>query len=188
MNENTLLAPNGAAPVRARPKVYMETTVFAALFGREDEKWRMARDTLGDGREGRIEVVASVLTTVECDGLALEGTVDPLFDFFESEWIIRCNVDPFVSATARRLREQLGEVVTLTPNLWLHVATAVWEGCNYLMSHERRLLKLNGQKGLENLKIMSPARPWDTGQMSLIDLEGVMPESNEGSMQRSLVI
>ncbi|RYG75280.1 hypothetical protein EON80_01175 [bacterium] len=176
MNESTLLPPGSAPISRARPKVYLESSVLNAVFGREAEKWKVVRDILDDAREGRIEVVVSALSLIECEALSLSGPGGPLTDFFESEFIVRCNVDPFVASTACRLRGQLAGVSNLTPNLWLHLATAFWEGCGYLMSNEKRLLKLHGQREAESVQIVAPYRPWDAGQMSLTDLEGVMPD------------
>lgn len=187
MNEYGLSHQNGAL-TRAKPKVYLDTTVFSALLSREDDKWKMARDILSDGREGRIGVVVSALTLVECDVPNSASGTDVLADFFESEWIVRCNVDPFVADTARRLRDGIGSTSALTPTGWIHAATALWEGCHYLMSYDRRLLKVNGHKAMEAIHILSPSRPWDTGQMSLVDIEGVMPENSAGSLRRSLIV
>jgi predicted nucleic acid-binding protein len=188
MNEINQLMPGGAAVLRARPKVYLDSSIWAALFGREADKRKMAHDILEDGREGRIEVVVSTLTMIECEAGTTQEGQDLLSAYFESDFIVRCNVDPFVALTARGLREKLGGVSPLTPQLWLHAATALWENCGYLMTYEKRLLKLAGERDMASTRIMLPCRPWDAGQMSLADLDGVMPESPAIIDRRSLVI
>jgi predicted nucleic acid-binding protein len=187
MNDNAALL-TGRAAARSKPKVYLETSFFTALFGAESERWRTVRDIMDDGREGRVELVISTLALVECETQAGGEAAELISSFFESEWLVRCNVDPFVANTARDLREQLSGVVPLAPNFWLHAATARWEGCGYLMTYDKRLLKLNGQSALELVQVVPPARPWDAGQMSLTDLEGVMPGNSRDLTRRSVTI
>lgn len=182
-NGNGILPLNGGRP---KPKVYLESSVFSALWGREEGKWKVGREILNDGRAGRIEIVVSALVMVECEAFVGENGVDLLAEFFESEWIVRCNVDPFVAQTARQWRGQ--SQVALTPNLWLHAATAWWEECDFLFSYDKRLLRLNGHPSLEKVQIATPMRPWDAGQMSLEDIAGVMPADEDGWTRRSLVI
>lgn len=188
MNENNLLMPGGPGAVRARPRVYLESSVWNALFGREAERRKLARDILEDAREGRIEVVVSTLTVVECEAVTLVDGEDLLSAYLESDFIVRCNVDPFVASTARTLRDKLSDALALPPNHWLHAATAFWEGCSYFMTYEKRLLKLAGQREMSAVQVTTPCRPWDSGQMSLIDLDGVMPDSSGILDRRSLVI
>ena len=181
---------------RPRPKVCLETSVFAALFGQQEGKWKMARAILQDERENRVQVMVSALVLVECEiaqgtgvaatnGVATDGampdtlphnilTGDVVADFFESEFLTRCNVDPFTGELARRLRGDLNGVVQLTPNAWLWLATALLTDCDYLMTFEPSLHKLAGQSALGRLQVVPPARPWDAGQLLLTDVDGVM--------------
>ncbi|MBV9470141.1 MAG: PIN domain-containing protein [Abitibacteriaceae bacterium] len=186
----TLINGSSTNGSRLRPKVCLETSVFAALFGHEDEKGKTAHGILHDAAEGRVQVVVSSLVLVECEsvpGRAGEDIVseadtlaasavasDAVADFFESEFLTRCNVDPFTGELARRLRADLSGIVPLAPNAWLWLATALLMECDYLMTYDRRVHKLNGQAALGNLQVVPPARPWDGGQLSLADVEGVM--------------
>ena len=177
---------NGSRPTNSRPqpRVCLETTVFAALCGQEEAKWKVARDILQDARESRVQVVVSALMLVECEMPASRGseqaerstevTGDLVADFFESEFLTRCNVDPFTGELARRLRHDLSGVARLAPNAWLWLATAMLTECDYLMTYDRHLHKLAGQPVLGKLQVLPPARPWDAGQLSLNDVDGVM--------------
>lgn len=183
---------------QTRPKACLDTSVFVALFGQEEGKWQVTRDILQDARGGRVQVVVSSLVLIECEpgiegGIAAglgggveqgsddtqSGARDPQADFFESEFLTRCNVDPFTGELARRLRRELRDVTTLaSPTLasgaWLWLATALLTECDYLMTYERRLHKLAGQAVLGKLQVGPPVRPWDAGQLSIADVDGVM--------------
>jgi len=197
---------------RSRPKVCLETSVFTALFGQQEGKWKMGRDILQDARENRVQVIVSALVLVECEmalgtgvattnGVATDGampdtltqnilTEDVVADFFESEFLTRCNVDPFTGELARRLRGDLSGVTQLAPTAWLWLATALLTECEYLMTYDRHLHKLAGQPALGRLQVGPPTRPWDAGQLSLTDVEGVMdrPPIVGTGQSRSLVI
>jgi predicted nucleic acid-binding protein len=191
--------PSGTTPLsRNKPKVCLDSTVFTALFRREveksEERWKVCRDLLIDAREGRIEAIVSALVLVECEGTPalppneVAGGVDPVTEFFESEFLTRANVDPFVGETARRLRTQMEQITALPPNQWLWLATALLIDADYLMTYDRKLARLNGQGALGKLQILAPERPWDAGQLSLVDLAGVMPDEDEKVTRRSVVI
>jgi predicted nucleic acid-binding protein len=193
------LGLNGLNGNRHKPKVCLDTSVFTALFVQEEDKWKMARDILQDGREGRVQVVVSTLVLIECENSPRVNdeqdesgatTMDLVADFFESEYLTRCNVDPFTGELARQLRRELSGVAPLGGNSWLWLATALLAECDYLMTYERRLHKLAGQTALGKLQVGLPSRPWDAGQLSLTDVEGVMDAAPAvGAVtRRSLVI
>ena len=181
---------------RSRPRVCLDTGVFVALFSQEEAKWKIAHDILQDARENRVQVLVSALVLVECEtppnkgveqagslnggvagGVATaKGTADVVADFFESEFLTRCNVDPFTGELARRLRYDLAGVARLAPNAWLWLATALLTECDYMMTYDRQLHKLAGQAALGRLQVVPPARPWDAGQLSLHDVDGVMAD------------
>jgi predicted nucleic acid-binding protein len=183
---------------RHKPKVCLDTSVFTALFSQEEDKWKIARDIVQDGREGRIKVVISTLVLVECEiapTLASQegkpdAAEDVVADFFESEYLMRCNVDPFTGELARRLRQELSTVAPLSGSGWLWLATALLAECDYFMTYERRLHKLTGLAALGKLQVCLPTRPWDAGQLSLTDVEGVMDAAPGAAaiMRRSLEI
>lgn len=79
-------------------------------------------------------------------------------------------------------------VTTLAPNAWLWLATAMLTECDYLMTYERRLHRLAGQAVLGKLQVGPPARPWDAGQLSLADVDGVMPSVPSGGIVRSRAV
>jgi predicted nucleic acid-binding protein len=188
---------------RQRPRICLESSVFSALFGRTEERWKICRSILQDAQEKRIECYVSALVLVECPVQALpSGTCvetspmssdtssdasdaaaeDVVAEFFESEFITRCNVDPFVGELARRLRRELSATASstasataaLAPGQWLWLATALLQECSYLMTYEPKLLKLAGQPALGYLQVVTPCRPWSSGQLTLQDFEGVM--------------
>lgn len=185
-------------PARQKPRICLESSVFGALFGRTEERWNICRSILQDAQEKRIECCVSALVLVECPTLAaspdrmadtslmssdasdtsLNAAEDDLVaEFFESEFITRCNVDPFVAELARRLRRELSATTAaaaLTPGQWLWLATAQLQECSYLMTYEPKLLKLAGHPALGHLQVATPCRPWSSGQLTLQDFEGVM--------------
>jgi predicted nucleic acid-binding protein len=163
----------GSAPnsnTRTKTKVCLETSVFTTLYGRDEAQAKVCRDLLGDARDERIECYVSALALIESD-----ASSDEFVDLFESEFLTRCNVDPFNGELARRLRSEIPEVTSLEPTAWLWLATALLEECDYLMTYHRRLLKLSGHTALGKLKVCTPSRPWDAGQLSLEDIEGALP-------------
>ncbi len=186
--ENTFSGPNST---HQKPRICLESSVFDALFAAVEERRKVCRNILQDASEKRIECYVSALMLVECEGppdsqilptqtaeTTAAGTISPdlVLDYFESEFLIRCNVDPFVSELARRLKRELNHLTTLTPQQWLWLATALLQHCDYLMTYEHKLLKLAGQSTLGSLKVVTPCRPWSSGQLSLQDLDGVMNE------------
>src|SRR4028119_2032066 len=152
-------ASHTANPARQKPRICLESSVFSALFGRTEERWKICRSILQDAQEKRIECCVSALVLVECPTLPaspdrMAGTSlvssdaspnaaqdDLVAEFFESEFITRCNVDPFVGELARRLRRELSATAALAPGQWLWLATAQLQECSYLMTYESKLLK-----------------------------------------------
>ncbi|HEX8833769.1 MAG TPA: PIN domain-containing protein [Abditibacteriaceae bacterium] len=160
---------------RVKTKVCIDSSVFSTLFAQEDEQGKLCRALLGDARDGRIECFVSALALVECEQGSGAACSHEMVELFESDLLIRCNVDPFNAELARRLRDQMAGEVTLEPTVWLWLATALMEECDYLMTYNRRLLKCAGHPALGKLKVCVPARPWDAGQLSMDALEGVLP-------------
>lgn len=180
-----------------KPRVCLDSTLFTALFLRATERgedWRLVRDILVDAHAGRIEAIVSTLVLVECDGQPalppneVAGGVDPVTEFFESDYLTRCSVDPLVAETARRLRGQFEGNAVLPASSWLWLATAQLMDAAHFFTYDRKLWKLNGQPALGALQITPPGRPWDAPQLSLADLEGVMPSAEKPGPKRSVVI
>jgi hypothetical protein len=198
-----------ANPTRQRPRICLESSVFSALFGRTEERWKICRSILQDAQEKRIECCVSALVLVECPlpsapaGTPVEnspmpsdvldassGAVadDTVAEFFESEFITRCNVDPFVGELARRLRRELPATAALTPGQWLWLATALLQECGYFMTYEPKLLKLAGHPALGHLQVVTPCRPWSSGQLTLQDFEGVMDGADHNTIAGNGVV
>jgi predicted nucleic acid-binding protein len=176
MLNSTAITPPGQGRVKTR--VCIDSTVLLALFAPADEAGKMCRGLWADAQTGRIECFVSALTLIECDHVSGEGGGDrgkDIVDLFESAFLIRCNIDPFNAELARRLREQMTADTALEPSGWLWLATALMEECDYLMTYNRRLLKTMGHPALGKLKVCVPARPWDAGQLSMDELDGVLP-------------
>jgi hypothetical protein len=153
----------------------------------------MCRHILQDAQDKRVECYVSALMLIECE-VALstqeaaaptaflspqessveETSSDGLVGLFESEFIIRCNVDPFVGELARHLKSQMNSAAPLTNSQWLWLATALLQECDYLMTYEPKLLKLAGHTALGSLNLVVPFRPWSSGQLTLQDVDGVM--------------
>lgn len=178
---------------RNRTRICLESSVFTALLSNDEAKKKLSKSILQDARDKRIDCSVSALILVECEYTEQAGSeksADLLLELFESEFLTRCNVDPFVAELARNLKQQLKGTAVLTPSQWLWLATALLQECDYLMTHDAKLLKLAGQSALGKLKIVAPCRPWDSGQLSLEDFAGVMDEEapSVGLLRRTLVI
>src|SRR4028119_2026429 len=59
-------ASHTANPARQKPRICLESSVFSALFGRTEERWKICRSILQDAQEKRIECCVSALVLVEC--------------------------------------------------------------------------------------------------------------------------
>jgi predicted nucleic acid-binding protein len=132
-------------------RIYSESSAWIALIQKEqipdgkggiEDRYGMCRNVIEAAKKGQIEIVTSFFTQTEvfkpgADSGKLEA-------FFENDYILRTNVDKFVSEKAQSIMgSRFGK--GLKPPDATHLASAIVSNAEEMHTFDTDLLKLDGK-------------------------------------------
>ena len=125
---------------------YWDSSVFLALLRPEEERAQKCEGVIKMAENGELQVITSAITLTEV--IKLKGSTrlkkeqeNIIKLFFQNEFIIVRNVDPFVAEQARHL---ICEHPYLNPKDSIHLATAQLHKLTFLDTFDDDLIKLDG--------------------------------------------
>lgn len=128
-----------------QPRVYCESSVFIAIFKREQGRYEVSQKVIQDAREGRVQLFTSYCSIMECpkphsQQPIKQNSPDLVEDFFENSYIIKCDADRVIAYAARRIQQEarnsLGVPKKVTPFDALHLATAMAMQVDYFFTYD----------------------------------------------------
>jgi predicted nucleic acid-binding protein len=144
--------------------------------GGTEDRYGMCRNVIEAAKKGQIELVTSFFTQAEVFKPGDAATAN-LEAFFETDYILRVNMDKFVSDRAQAIMGS-GIVKGLKPADATHLATAAVSSVDEMHTYDDRLLNLDGKIDKTDgtkLKICKP----DPGGPPVPLLEAMKAKSND---------
>jgi predicted nucleic acid-binding protein len=169
-----------------RPRIYFDASAFIAFFGNEACRAPICRSIIQDARDGKIDLFISQCTIIECkspvpdfSGLNGEGNApDRVGEFFEHDFIIKCDVDRWVAREARRIQQAAPRKIK--PMDATHLATAIVYKADWFFTYDDdHLTPLSQHRVVSGLEISHPSRPW-APQRTMDELDGVIEPQTSG--------
>lgn len=141
---------------------YWDSVCFLGWFNAEPDKVACCEGVVQHAEKKEVKIVTSALTLTEVIKIKnhpqlARDNEDIIRQFFQNEFIVIRNVDPFVAEYARDLIWEHGH---LRPYDSIHLATAVLHKVDVLDTFDDHLLRLDGQIGNPALRITSPDMPY----------------------------
>lgn len=141
---------------------YWDSDCFLGWFNEEPDKISCCQGVVQNAEEGKVKILTSALTLTEVIKIKNHPNLhkeneDKIKLFFQHEYIIIRNVDPFLAEYAREL---IWSHNHLRPYDSIHLATAVMNKAEVLDTFDDHLLRLDGKVGDPTLRITKPDMPY----------------------------
>ena len=130
-------------------KPYLDSSVFFALVKQEQiicpgglTRWEVARHIFEDAQSGKYTLYTSTATIAEVK----------IRDFFEHQFIQPIDVTREIAEKAQELGAEHG----INPIDAIHLATAIWWGCDVLLVWDKRFSQPFEGETLEGVRVTEP--------------------------------
>lgn len=146
----------GFAMGNEKPKIYLDSCFFVAIFNNEADKVDICLKVLKEVQNGRVDAVISTLVVAE----SAERSVGKLeaVDLFRQAFLKKRVVDFFIADQARNLIRGTTGIKGADA---VHLVTAMDGGCEYFFTFDDKVIKKGKESLLAGLKISPPVLFWE---------------------------